>query len=190
MNSPCYFCDELYPYPSSFLSEHLNGILSCNYCEMRIPIDFQENGTCCDCLNSDLPVIPFQNCIHTSCAPCFKTNYFGSSNDNRPTHWREITAECAEWPYDDDIQSPERIKIREYGLIESHFDYDLSYDEIITKRNNLMATRPEWMNSDIFLQYENVNIRYRTKSNQIHQEWDRYNENKIKGNSCCPLCKI
>lgn len=92
-NRDCFFCDTPYPHPSCFISNY-NDIwvcFDCEGCEMNITIhNFQGNGECCICLENK-PLIKFATCIHTACLNCYKTIYFGSSINNRPMHWREMT---------------------------------------------------------------------------------------------------
>jgi len=98
------------------------------------------------------------------------------------------------WPYelnDDDENDPERIKLEEYDdFEEKHFDIEkYDYDELITIRNSLISERPEWMNTEEFINWENRRFRYHTNFVILDNEWNKYNENKTKGNGSCPLCR-
>jgi len=184
-NKECYFCDEVYSFPSYFLNEKSNGILACNYCEMKIPINVCKEGECCICSNKNV-LIQLPDCLHQSCVNCVKTTYFGSSNNKRPMHWRELNIPCSDWPYEED-----RLQIKEYfdNYDAKYFNTATnSYEELLVIRNKLIPTRPEWMNTEEFINYENENFRYHTETAKLEKEWDNYNETKIKGNGCCPLC--
>jgi len=192
-NHLCYFCDETYPHPSCFIYNY-NGIWVCDHCDMIIPIhNMQQNGECCVCIEYK-PLIKLPNCVHKVCLECCKTIYFGSTTNVIPIHWRGMIDEQPIWAYtlnDDDDNDPERIKLEEYSLFEeTHFDYETkTYDELIVVRNSLITQRLEWMNTDTFINYENKNIRYQLKILNVEKEWDEFNENKIRGNSSCPLCR-
>jgi len=186
-NHLCYFCDKI--YPSCFIDNH-NGILVCFHCnEFILPINFNnlENGECCICFENKC-LITLPSCIHKICLECCKTIYFGSTTSDRPVHWRELTDEHPIFPYLEDIDD---IKQEEYFYFEElYFDYQTkTYDEIIIVRNSLITERPEWMNTETFINYENQNIRYQIKMINVEKDWDNYNEKKTRGNGKCPLCR-
>ena len=189
-NRLCYFCDHLYPHPSCFIDNY-HGIWVCESCEITIPIkNIQKNEECCVCFE-DKPLIQLPTCLHKVCLGCCKTIYFGSTPNERPI---EMIVECPDWPYelnDDDDNDPESIKYKEYCEFDNkYFDIGTkSYDELITIRNGFISERPDWMNSDEFINYENSNFRYHTECVKVEKEWEKYNENKTKGNSNCPLCR-
>ena len=192
-NQLCYFCDEPYPYPSCFIENH-NGIWICEGCEMVIPINnVEQNIECCICLE-DKTLIKLPTCIHKVCFDCCKTIYFGSSKNERPIHWGEMIVESHNWPYEineDDNNDPEYIKQEEYDKFETkHFDIKTkSYHELIIIRNSLISERPEWMNTEEFINYENCKFRYHTELIKLEIERENYNKNKLKGNKTCPLCR-
>jgi hypothetical protein len=189
----CYFCDEPYPYPSCFIENH-NGIWICEGCEMVMPINnIEQNVECCICLE-DKTLIKLPTCIHKVCFGCCKTIYFGSTTNERPIHLREMPLESLDWPYelnDDDENDPEHIKQQEYDKFETkNFDIETkSYDELIIIRNSLISERPEWMNTEEFINYENGMFIYHTEFVKLEKKWEKYNENKTKGNKTCPLCR-
>ena len=185
-NYLCYFCDNIYPYPSCFISSH-NGMWICESCEMVIQINNNEqNEECCVCLEYKT-LIKLPTCSHKVCFSCCKTIYFGSTKNERPIHWREMTIESPDWPYElnDDKNTPEYIKFE-----DKYFDTETkSYDELIMIRNNLMSERPEWMNDEKIINYEDKKFRYHTEFTKIEKEFDEYNNKKTKGNESCPLCR-
>jgi hypothetical protein len=194
-NHLCYFCDETFPYPSCFIANY-NSVWICYHCEeFMLPINYnnQENDECCVCFENK-PLIELPTCIHKLCFSCCKTIYFGSTTNERPTHWREMVIESPDWPFeldDDNDNDPERIKYDEYcDYKDKYFKYEVfSYDELIITRDVLIEYRPEWMNTEIFINYENKNFRYLTEYVKLEKEWDNYNESKTKGNKLCPLCR-
>lgn len=195
-NHLCYFCDEPYPHPSSFITNYYEKWV-CFRCEdFGLPINYniQENGECPICFEDNI-LIKLPRCIHKVCFGCCKTIYFGSTTNERPVHWTELTHDRSRWAYefnDDDENDPVRIKYEEYEEFEiKHIDYfKYNYDELITIRNSLITERPEWMNTEEFINYENGQFRYYTDCEMLEKEWENYNENKIKGNGSCPFCRI
>ena len=192
-NNSCYFCDQVYPYHSCFI-ENKNGLWFCKGCERIIPVNnIQEFEECSVCFEYK-SLIKLPTCIHKLCLDCCKTIYFGSSSTQPPIHLCEMTIECPSWPYeinDDNNNDPEFVKYNEYCDFDiKYFDIETNnYDELIEIRNKLIPERPVWMNTAEIINYENNNFRYHTECIKSDKEWEIYNENKTKGNSCCPLCR-
>lgn len=194
-NKLCYFCDEIYPHPSCFISNY-NELWICDHChDFMLPINYvnKENGDCCVCFE-ETTLYKLQSCNHKLCIKCCKVIYFGSTTNERPLHWREINYECPDWPYElnDELDNDhERIKYNEYcEHDDKYFDIEkYSYDELIIIRNNLIPKRPVWMNTEEFINYENERFIYHTEFKKIEKNWDNYNNTKIKGNGKCPLCR-
>ena len=193
----CYFCEIGYPYPSCFISNH-NGLWICENCsEFVLYIVYNNNKTsecpiCYEIKNeAKLP------CGHKLCVDCCKQIYFGSTTSQRPIQQNEMILELPDYPYDlndDDDNDPERIKYDEYCDFQMKYsnllyDYEKTYDELIENRDSLIPQRPEWMNSEIFINYENNDLKYHTDCIKLHREWEEYNETKTKGNGICPLCR-
>lgn len=190
----CYFCDIPYPHPSCFMYEY-NGIYMCFNCnEFGVPINIatQQDGECCVCLECTI-LIKLPNCAHMVCLKCCKTIYFGTATIERPTHFRELLKNSPDWPYefdDDNENDPVRIKYDEYCEFDGlHFDDTLSYDELITIRDSLIPHRPEWMNSEEFINYENKNLLYHTSATESDKLWEQYENTKLRGSKTCPLCR-
>jgi len=194
VNQICYFCDETYPHPSCYISNYDN-LWICDLCENFIPIDYsicRENGECCVCLEENSLVTLI--CRHKVCLKCYKTIYFGSTTDERPLHWREMNNEFPDWPFykcEDYNEDDENEKQEEYDLFEDiYFNYKKkTYDELIKFRNGLISERPDWMNTEEFINYENKRFRYHINFEKVDKEWNEWNEKKIKGNGICPLCR-
>jgi len=183
MFQPCYFCDE----PSNCLL-YYNGFYVCYCCRtFELPIDYneQETGVCEVCFeNATLLTLP---CYHKLCLHCCKTIYFGIATTPKPLNWREI--EGPDWPFVLD-ENDERIKYDEYQEFHTQwFDMENSYETLIEIRNNLLSIRPDWMNTDTFLQYEKEELYYHCECVKAEKAWNEYNDNKFKGNGSCPFCE-
>lgn len=189
----CYFCDTKH---LSLNTSNYNGLFVCDFCDsMLLPINFNnhENGECCVCFE-ETSLFKLSKCSHRLCLQCCKTIYVGSTTNERPVDYlRDVLYTEPDWPFifnDEDDNDPERIKNEEYSNLEiDHFDMYLKYDELITIRDELISIRPEWMNSDTFINYENSNFKYHTECIKLEKEWEIYHSSKIKGNSKCPLCR-
>jgi ribosomal protein L37AE/L43A len=191
-NQLCYFCDEPYPVHRAIINKY-NDIWVCHHCENSfVSINNEENGECSVCFENK-HLIQLQSCIHKLCLGCCKTIYMGSTTNNRPMHINEMNHEQPIFPYetDDNEMEDENTKQDEYYSFEDlHFDYKTkTYDELMIIRDTLITSRPEWMNTQEFINYENENIKYQIKILNVEKEWDNWNENKIRGNRCCPLCR-
>ena len=194
----CYFCDE--PYPNAwFMISSYNGIMICNGCEefgiFNNKINIVNIIDCPVCYQNKIG-IELPNCNHIICIDCYKSIYFGyNSNDTqRPKHYKE-QKEPPEFPYtvNDDIENDDgRQKLDEYMDWESkNYNYENSLEELLDKRDKLKLNRPDWMNTDLFIDYENEYIQYWINTIKIENEFNNYIENKQKNikNKCCPLCR-
>ena len=182
MFQPCYFCDEPGWYPGTCL-QYFDGFYVCHDCyTFSLPIDFsdQAHGVCGVCFEEKtLLTLP---CYHKLCLHFTKTIYFGIATP-KPIHWREI--EGPDWPFELDD-----IKYDEYQEFHTQwFDMENSYETLIVIRNNLLSIRPDWMNTDTFIEYENEEVYYHSECVKAEKAWDEYNYNKFKGNGCCPFCE-
>jgi len=188
----CFFCEEVYPINSCFINNH-DGIWICD-----------ENGGRCEFImskrntietNVDCPVcfetkktIELPTCSHRVCLDCCKTIYFGSdSTVQRPSiQWKEF--ESPIWPFHDEEEGYEE-KIEEYSTFEI-VDYEnKSYDELVNIRNSLINQRPDWMNTEVFINYENNNFKYHLRCSELDSEWELYQQGKKMRNCLCPLCR-
>ena len=182
----CYFCE----YRShSVMMNHYDDIWFCDSCDIGLPLKYNtcEPGECPVCYeNKKLVGLP--TCIHSICLQCCKTIYFGSTQNERPKSIEVALALLPDWPYDDD---DDEAKQDEYNVYEDEkFNIEeKTYDELITIRNNLISERPEWMNTEEFINYENAKFKYYTEYQKAEEEWEKYNETKTKGNNKCPLCR-
>lgn len=177
MFQPCYFCDEPGWYPGTL--QYFDGLYVCHDCyAFKLPIDFsdQVHGLCGVCFEEKtLLTLP---CYHKLCLQCTKTIYFGIATTPKPMHWREL--EGPDWPFVVDDNEEERIKYDEYQEFHTQWFTMDNYEKLI---------RPDWMNTDTFLQYENEQLYYHSECDKAEKAWDEYNDNKFRGNKCCPFCE-
>jgi hypothetical protein len=73
----------------------------------------------------------------------------------------------------------------------NNFNYENSTEEIVEKRDKLKENRPDWMNEELFINYENTYIKHWVETYKIEKEYDNWIHNKRKYtiNMCCPLCR-
>ena len=188
----CSFCEEEFLHPSIFISNY-NEVWICQDCDkLLFPEDNMENGDCCACLKNT-NVLALRNCIHKVCSKCFKETNFGSNIN--PKQWQgvEIPNDQPKWPFEikkEDNSDPEYIKSQEYlPFFHKICSNEIgSYDEKITIRNKLMSTRPEWMNTEEFITFENKHLKYITEFFKKVNGFDDYNKKAEEG-SFCPLCR-
>lgn len=187
----CFFCDGV---SSKFMVNNYDGVDVCEYCEMGFFINGVsiENGDCCICFENKM-LIQLPTCVHKLCWDCCKTNYFGVSMNERPDDWRELAS--PDFPYelnDEDVDDEFGwAKYNEYlDYSDEHFDIEnKTYEELIVIRDALISERPEWMNTEEMLKYENDHLKYHTECVRCENEYGDYQESKTVGSKCCPLCR-
>ena len=187
----CYFCVSKYPYPSCFISSH-NNVWICSNCHeftLSINIINEENEcpVCYEIKNSaQLP------CGHKVCLDCCKIIYFGSSVEQKPKYDHEMENQSPNWPFSEEDSDYEE-KLNKYYEIEDNYDLcnceKHTYDEMVINRNNSINHRPDWMNTEEFIIYENLRFKYHIECTQLDKEWEKYDATKTQGNSKCPLCR-
>jgi hypothetical protein len=184
----CYFCEEgryciwINNYYEKFV---------CNDCDYNFPLkyDNREVGECPICYENKV-LLGLPNCTHCMCFQCCKTVYYGTTKKERPRHWNEV--ECPDWPFTDEDDDEENDKrYEEHSKFEEdNFNTELNtFEELITIRDTLISKRPEWMNTEEFINYENELFRYHKELQKAKKDWEQYNETKIKCHSKCPLCR-
>ncbi len=180
----CYMCEE--PKVECMIT-FVEGIPICDTCDI-FGASKNFNDECPVCMeNGKLWKLGY--CSHKFCINCIKTIYFGTSKEKKPhKHWKNI--ESPNWPFDDN-DDDYTIKLEEYWDYEKkYFDLEKnSYEQLLLIRNNSMNDRPEWMNTDLFLEFENNKLLYSIEQYELENIWNKYNDSKIKGNGCCPLCR-
>lgn len=187
----CSFCEEEFLHPSIFISNY-NEVWICRDCnKLLFHEDIMENGDCCSCLKNT-NVLALCNCIHKVCSECFKETNFGSTIN--PTEWQgvQIKTDPPTWPFQiekEDDSDPEYIKAQEYQdfFAKNFNNEEATYDEKIAIRDTLISTRPEWMNTEQFITYENNNLKFITDFFKTVNGLDEYK--KTKEGVFCPLCR-
>jgi len=77
---------------------------------------------------------------------------------------------------------------REYKAFRSTWlDKKNSYVKLIQIRNNLKSIRPDWMETESFLKYENELLLFEADCAKLEKAWKEYQEN-IDIHKICPLC--
>ena len=101
---------------------------------------------CCVCFKKTKGLLPCNHCV---CLQCRETIYYSVSITERPVQFSEMV--CPEWPMDlTDKQHDEYQVFKATWL-----DKNNSYEKLIKIRNNLQSIRPDWMETESFLKYEN-----------------------------------
>ena len=187
----CSFCEAEFLHPSIFISNY-NEVWICQDCDnLMFPENNMENGECCLCLKST-NVLALRNCIHKLCSKCFKETNFGSTINPKKWEGLEMTTTQPIWPFEikkEDNSDHEYIKTQEYQTFFSQNlnNENTTYDEKIAIRDTLISTRPEWMNTEQFITYENNNLKFITDFFKTVNGLDEYK--KTKEGVFCPLCR-
>jgi len=133
-------------------------------------------------------------CSHIVCLDCYKTIYFGVSELEKPCIYRDLN--LPHWTYERQLDEDGDIMENEYDdehetffREKMNYEYDddkRPYEELIMTRDDLMCERPEWMNIQEIINYENelfkITSDYRIKE-------DNYLANITIGNQSCPVCR-
>jgi hypothetical protein len=215
----CYFCDYPYKVSKNYEENidednNYNGnfiykykdlwiCLSCNKTKGLHHMNFslQEYGECCVCLEEKI-LLQLPTCTHKICIQCCKTIYYGSTSIEPPTESRHDIIN-PDWPYEFYCSNEAELKgTRKDWMIwddkedeyndfrNEYLDYtNKSYEELVSIRDSLISTRIDWMNTEKFINYENLFFHYLIDSERINKIWENYNNKKIKGNGTCPLCR-
>uniref|UniRef100_A0A6C0HZG2 RING-type domain-containing protein n=1 Tax=viral metagenome TaxID=1070528 RepID=A0A6C0HZG2_9ZZZZ len=169
----CTFCDDV---GSLSLRTH-HDVVSCYSCRYRFRIDFDEQvtGECGVCFEeTTLLTLP---CDHTLCTRCVKIIYYGIPTTPTPVHWRELP-----FPSWKDMDNE---KYSEYKAFRLKWLHTNPHETLLQRRDALCSTRPSWMNTEAFLEYENNLLQVICSQ----KKWDEYEDQKFKGNGSCPYCK-
>lgn len=133
-------------------------------------------------------------CSHKTCLDCYKTIYFGVSKLEKPCMYKDLN--FPHWSYeiqvDEDGDVMENEKENEHDtFLRERMNYEYEddnrpYEELIVLRDDLMCDRPDWMNIQEIINYENevfkITSAYRIKE-------DNYFASRLIGNQSCPLCR-
>lgn len=183
----------------------LSGLDSLNLCgAIRNKMDTMvDNHECPVCMETK-KAFELPSCTHKVCLDCYKIIYFGISEFEKPCEYS--LDGYPEWTYenqfdeDDDLLHNEKddehntsFLIEKMKFDEGNFISDgnytidqRTYSELIAERDGLMSERPEWMNKQEIINYENAYFKWCT---QYRDKLNKYLSGLIKGNKMCPLCR-
>lgn len=185
----CDLCSELAPNVW-FRIHTYNGVLICNHCTefglfSKKPVVVLNHIKCCVCLETKKG-IELPSCEHMLCISCCKRIYYGyvaNSSMVYPIRFQK-RLELPAFPYDDSYME------YEWTLWEN-YEYRNSLKSILKERDRLKPSRPNWMNTPRFLEYEVQFIKYWIEQFQLDDEdekWIAYREKQTR-NVRCPLCR-
>ena len=194
----CYFCEET-NIQSIILGNKLFACTCCTHTIKKLNTIKENNDECPICFEIK-KTIELSNCNHRLCLECCKTIYFGKSNKkNIPIHPFKIiiNTESPKWPYQ--IFGKEEEE-EEYEKFILYFDFkdkylDFSnkkikkYEELLKIRDNLIQKREEWMNTEIFINYENKVLKKEFEIKKAEKKWEKYKQTKKIYKQNCPLCR-
>ena len=165
----CYFCEKKKPTLNNFFIQEHNGIwicqeVGCYECIFNEDVHISENIECPVCYEIKTG-IRLPNCNNTICIDCCRNIYCGFTNVTKlifdeiePDNpdWPYILQEDSEGEYDYEYDYENDEKFIEYEELENtYFNYENKrYEEIIQIRNELIETRPNWMNTEEFINWE------------------------------------
>lgn len=182
-----------------------NGIAFCwqsNLCPFEIcgeilkKMDTMVDDYECPICMEAKKALEMPRCSHKVCLDCYKTIYFGVSELEKPCMYRDLLDKLPEWTYerrldeDGDVMENEKENEHDTFLLEKmnyqYEDDERPYEELIVLRDGLMCDRPEWMNIQEIINYENERFR-------VYSEWkikeSNYLASRTIGNQSCPLCR-
>ena len=199
----CFWCNSPGAGDEKFGGCIKNGITFCwqsnvcpfTFCEeilkkMNTMVDDYECPVCMETKKA----LEMPKCSHKVCLDCYKTIYFGVSELEKPCMYRDLN--LPHWTYQqqfdehgDWIENEKEYEHSDFLSEKMNYEYENDerlYEEVIVLRDNLMSNRPEWMNIQEIINYENELFR-------ICSEWrikeDNYLASRTIGNQKCPLCR-
>lgn len=174
----CVLCDRLLPKEYMDIINKVNICFNCDECCLNFNKTI-ENEECPICY--DNKILYELDCKHYICLTCFKKNYFGYSNDGTTDN---IYYNFPDFPFNEDEYDNYEDMNKQYEYFEfKYFDIqNNTYEELINIRNSIICLRPEWMNTEQFIEYENKMFKW-------HKMCLEYEKNKIVGSKHCPLCR-
>ena len=134
--------------------ENYNNIFICNSCSefgifMNTQIIIQDNIECVVCMENK-KAIELPNCKHSICIDCFKSIYLGYITDDaiqKPVDMYDRLELEPIFPYEDDEDKLDYWNDYNFNIYEPDFNK--------TKEEpHLIKPRAEWMNTEIFINYE------------------------------------
>ena len=199
----CFWCNSPGAGDEKFGGCIKNGITFCwqsnvcpfTFCEeilkkMNTMVDDYECPVCMETKKA----LEMPKCSHKVCLDCYKTIYFGVSELEKHCMYRDLN--LPHWTYQqqfdehgDWIENEKEYEHSDFLSEKMNYKYEDDerlYEEVIVLRDNLMCNRPEWMNIQEIINYENELF-------GICSEWrikeDNYLASRTIGNQKCPLCR-
>ena len=195
----CYFCEDT-DISCIIFGNKLFACFSCTFTIQKLNTIKENDEECPICLEIKR-TIELSNCNHRLCLECCKTIYFGKSNKkNIPINPLKIkvNTDSPKWPYQ--IFGKEEEEEEEYEKFILYFDFkdkylDFSnkkikkYEELLNFRDNLIPKREDWMNTEIFINYENKVLKKEFEIKKAEKKWEKYKQTKKIYKQNCPLCR-
>jgi hypothetical protein len=150
--------------------------------------EMSDERECPICYNNT-ELITLLNCPHQICIHCCKTIYFGSSNEPRPTFECELKCPKTDNITDEQFDFYTRYEWHERAN-ELNDNGDRTIIDLLSIRNSLMTERPDWMNTNEFIEFENEWIAHLRECGIAETAETNYRNTMITtSNRCCPLCR-
>ena len=177
----CYFCQVPHPY---CLMEKKHKIITCKSypCSSILGKEPLEKNTCDVCSEVvDLNTLP---CKHKLCLQCCKHNYLGFTFAYKPKHCNEIE-DLSVWPYTEK-EFDEHCKFEDEHSDELLVD---TFEEYVDARDKLKSSRPDYMNTEEMIEYENEQFKYELEWKLVNDIWKQWESLKTPGSDSCPFCR-
>ena len=177
----CYFCQVPHPY---CLMQKKHKIITCKSypCSSILGTEPLEKNTCDICSEVvDLNTLP---CKHKLCLQCCKHNYLGFTFAYKPKHCNEIE-DLAIWPYTEK-EFDEHCKFEDDHEDELLVD---TFEEYVAARDKLKSSRPDYMNTEEMIEYENEFFKYNLEWQLVNDIWKQWESLKTAGSDSCPFCR-
>ena len=175
----CYLCSV--PHQECIMTIQ-NGSVICPSCASSFGKKTIEKTCLICCEEVELNTLP---CNHELCLKCFKNNYIGYTYTPRPKHCNEVTEWCL-WPYSEK-------EFDEYCKFEDEHEDELlfveTFEEYVVARDKLKSSRPEYMNTEEMIEYENEQFIYDLECKKLEELWEGWLQTKIAGSNACPFCR-
>jgi hypothetical protein len=196
----CFWCNKQGGYENQGCVK--NGITFCwqslvcrfdDYCyEILKKMDTMVDDYECPICMETKKALEQPRCSHKVCLDCYKTIYFGVSELEKPCicNFPDWTYELHLDEYGDVMENKKQNEHDIFLQEEMNYVCDEDkrpYEELIVLRDSLMCDRPEWMNIQEIINYENELFR---RCSEYRIKEDEYLASRTIGNQRCPLCRV
>jgi hypothetical protein len=123
-------------------------------------------------------------CKHKLCLQCCKHNYLGFTFAYKPKHCNE-TEDLSVWPYTEK-EFDEHCKFEDEHSDELLVD---TFEEYVDARDKLKSSRPDYMNTEEMIEYENEQFKYELEWKLVNDIWKQWESLKTPGSDSCPFCR-